>query len=231
MGDPPVPGHLLTARPEDAILISMDIDMNAALTAVGRSVSRDVRDGVEVHAVTVERTYAEPADQIWPAITQPDRIGRWLAPVQGDLRLGGRFQIEGNAGGTVLTCEPPHTLAISWEFGGHVSFVDVTLEVTAGGTLLRLVHSSPSDPAHWENFGPGAVGIGWELALMGLGMHLADPAAELPGPEQLGDLGPLLTGSGHAWGEASVTADYDPEWAWAAAQRCIAAYTGAPTED
>lgn len=204
--------------------------MNAELGAASRSLGRGVRDGVEVHVLTIERHYREPADEVWSAITQRERIGRWLAPVEGDLQLGGTFQIEGNAGGTVLACEPTHTFSVSWEYGGHVSYVDVTLEPTDDGTLLRLVHSAPSAPDHWERFGPGAVGIGWELALMGLGLHLADPAAELPGPEQLPDLTPFMTAAGQAWGEATIAADYDPEWARAAAGRCIAFYTGAPAE-
>jgi uncharacterized protein YndB with AHSA1/START domain len=205
----------------------MNIDTNAELAAVTRSLGRGVRDGVQVHVLTVERRYAEPADQVWSAITESDRIGRWLAPVEGDLRLGGHFQIEGNAGGTVLACEPTRSLSITWEFGGHTSYVDVTLEDSPDeGTLLRLVHSAPSDPEHWEEYGPGAVGIGWELALVGLEMHLADPSAGLPDPESLGDLTPMFTGAGQAWREATEAAGHDPEWAAAAARRCIAAYSG-----
>ena len=44
---------------------------------------------------------------MWDACTDPERIGRWFLPVSGDLRLGGRYQLEGNAGGEILRCEPP----------------------------------------------------------------------------------------------------------------------------
>ena len=36
-----------------------------------------------------------------------------------------------------------------------------------GGTLLELNHLLPSPPDHWEEFGPGAVGIGWEIGADG----------------------------------------------------------------
>ena len=39
----------------------------------------------------------------------------------GDLRLGGRFQVEGNAGGEITACDAPKHFAITWEFGGGMS--------------------------------------------------------------------------------------------------------------
>ena len=32
------------------------------------------------------------------------------SPISGDLRLGGRYQLQGNAGGEILVCEPPQHL-------------------------------------------------------------------------------------------------------------------------
>ena len=115
------------------------------------------------------RQYAAGPDEVWSALTEADRIQRWLAPVSGDLELGGRYQVEGNAGGEITSCDPPRSFAATWEFGGHVGRIVVTLVPTDdGGTLLELNHLLPSPPDHWEEFGPGAVGIGWEAAMMGL---------------------------------------------------------------
>src|ERR1022692_1430641 len=50
-----------------------------------------------------------------------DRFRRWFLPVSGDLRLGGRFQIEGNASGTIERCDPPKGFTATWEYGGAVS--------------------------------------------------------------------------------------------------------------
>lgn len=198
----------------------MDIDTNAELGSVGRAVA-----GTDLR---LTRRYAEAPDDVWSALTEPDRIQRWLAPVTGELVLGGRYQVEGNAGGEITACDPPRGFAATWEFGGHVGRITVTLTADPDGTLLELVHHVPSPPDHWEEFGPGAVGIGWELALMGLGLHLADPGAARPTPDELPDLTPFMRAAGAAWAEAAVDGGADPEWARASADRCVAAYTGTP---
>ena len=46
-----------------------------------------------------------------------ERISRWFLPISGDYRLGGRYQLEGNAGGEILECDRPHLLRVSWVFG------------------------------------------------------------------------------------------------------------------
>ena len=53
-------------------------------------------------------------------------------PGHGRLRLGGRYQIEGNAAGEVLGCEPPHRLRLTWVFGEQVSWVEVVLTEADG---------------------------------------------------------------------------------------------------
>src|SRR5690606_22050656 len=45
------------------------------------------------------RSYPTTQDDLWDAITNPERIPRWFMPVSGDLRPGGHYQLEGNAGG------------------------------------------------------------------------------------------------------------------------------------
>jgi hypothetical protein len=55
---------------------------------------------------------------------------------------------------------------------GCAAWLDVTLIVTDGGTTLELSHEAPVDPERWEQFGPGAVGVGWDLGLMGLGLYV-----------------------------------------------------------
>src|SRR5260370_1198987 len=62
---------------------------------------------------------------------------RALLPIIGDLRLGGHYQFEGNAGGTFTRCEPPRLLSVSWEIGGTPSWLTVSLaEGPARGARL-----------------------------------------------------------------------------------------------
>ena len=226
----------MTEHRDCGIVISMTNDMWNSLGEAERSLRSDTRDGQQVRVLEVEKSYAAARPDVWHALTTRERIARWLAPVSGDLELGGRYQIEGNAGGTVLRCDEPDLLEVTWEYGGDVTWVVVTLsDAGDDGTRLRLEHSAAVDQEKWDEFGPGAVGIGWEMALGGLRLHLADPG--WPGAEpDYADPGypAFVRTSGAAWAEADAAAGTDPEQARAAAERCIAAYTAppeAPAED
>src|SRR5277367_379527 len=58
-----------------------------------------------------------------------------------------------------------------------MSWVRVQLtELSDGGTRLRLDHIAHVPDEFWNQFGPGAVGVGWDLTLMGLGRHISTPS-------------------------------------------------------
>jgi uncharacterized protein YndB with AHSA1/START domain len=131
-------------------------------------------EGKPARVVVATRTYDTDRADLWEALTSPERLPRWFTPIEGDLRLGGRYQLKGNAGGTITRCDPPEALDVTWEFGGGMSWV--TLRLAASGkatrlTLEHLVHASDVDE-HWAQFGPGAVGVGWDLAFLGLARHV-----------------------------------------------------------
>ena len=76
------------------------IDVSQHISAVQRRVgSRTLPDG-QARVVTIVRTFAAPVDDVWDACTNLDRIPRWFLPITGELRVGGRYQLEGNAAGT-----------------------------------------------------------------------------------------------------------------------------------
>ena len=149
----------------------MDFDVEGCLGAVERSVSALARDGHPVSAVTLSRSYATTRGDLWDAVTNGARIPRWFLPISGDLERGGRYQLEGNAGGVITACEPRSDFALTWEFGGDVSWVEVRLrDDGAGRARLTLTHTARLSE-HWGTYGPGAVGVGWEMGLMGLAIH------------------------------------------------------------
>lgn len=206
----------------------MDFDVERHLGAVERSVRALERDGQPARAITLERSYDTDVADLWDALTDQERLPRWFAPVEGDLSPGGRFQVEGNAGGTITDCDPPTSFAATWEFGGDVSWLAVKLvSESAGRTRLTLVHTAPVTP-HWTEYGPGATGVGWELGLVGLSLHVAAPESKFEEDTFSGspEGNAFMTGSGHAWAEADVAAGEDPAQARAAADRTIAFYTG-----
>src|SRR5215831_1415760 len=142
------------------------IDVQHEINAVERQVGARRMPAGEARSLTIRRTYAGSVDDVWDAITSAERIPRWFLPVSGDLRLGGRYQLQGNAGGEITRCEPPRHLAVTWEFAGDVSWLSVALsEISGEQTLLELEHLAHVADDRWDRYGPGAVGVGWDMAL------------------------------------------------------------------
>ena len=111
------------------------------MTEVSRSVGTRTVDGERTRVATIARTYPTGIEDLWDACTTAERLARWFLPVTGDLRVGGRYQLEGNASGTVEHCEAPHRFVATWEFAGGVSRITVTLTaVDADRTRLELEH-------------------------------------------------------------------------------------------
>lgn len=208
----------------------MNIDVPAMIGAVVREVAVREQDGRPARAVIATRAYDTTVDDLWEAITNPERIPRWFLPVTGELKLGGRYQLQGNAGGTITACEPPRRLSLTWEFAGQTSWVNVALSEAGDGAQLELEHVAHVDNDHWKQFGPGAVGIGWELSLIGLALHLESGVAVDPEAFAAWSASPdgraLMAASGTAWGEAHAASGEDAETARASAARTVAFYTG-----
>jgi uncharacterized protein YndB with AHSA1/START domain len=157
------------------------IEVVEEINRVERRVGSRTFEAGEARTVVIARTYDAALEDVWDACTNPERIPRWFLPVSGSLRVGGRYQLEGNAGGEIERCDPPHGFDATWEFGGNVSWIELRLsEVGSGRTRFELSHIAPSDDEHWAQFGPGAVGVGWELELLGLERHITSGAAVDP---------------------------------------------------
>lgn len=189
------------------------------------------RDGKPARAVIASRSYPTDIADLWDALTTAERISRWLAPVSGDLRRGGRYQVEGNAGGEILACEPPRRLEVSWTGPGPDTWVTVTLAPEGQGTRLTLEHVAPvgDDDSFWAQFGPGAVGVGWDLSFLGLALHVADPTAPRQDPEAWGarpENKAIIRASSEAWRDASIAFGTEPQAAREAGDRTTAFYTG-----
>jgi uncharacterized protein YndB with AHSA1/START domain len=216
------------------------IDVIHTINAVKRQVGSRLLDAGEARTTTIGRTYDATIEDLWDACTKPERIPQWFLPISGELRLGGRYQLEGHAGGTIERCDPPHGFAATWEFAGDLSWIDVQL--TAEGpsgplsgaegpsTRFELEHVAHITEERWTEFGPGAAGVGWDMLLMGLGLHLA--SGEPVNPEEVAAWGAsdegrqFVTMSSQAWCDASIAAGTDPQAAAEAAARTTAAYLG-----
>lgn len=204
-----------------------------ALGAEFRRFENREYEGKPARVVVGTRTYDTDRKDLWDALTNPERLPRWFLPIEGDLKLGGRYQLQGNAGGTIRRCEPPQALDLTWEFAGNMSWVTVRLQPERQKTLLTLehiVHASDADE-HWAKFGPGAVGVGWDLSFLGLGLYLEGDGGPLDRDAVNGwmasDAGKafMLT-SAEAWADAHIAGGEQPDVARGMAERTKAAYTG-----
>jgi uncharacterized protein YndB with AHSA1/START domain len=206
-------------------------EVDHRISAVRRVVGERVLEAGTARVMTVSQVYDATVEELWDACTSAERIPRWFLPVTGDLRVGGRYQLEGNAGGTVERCDPPRSFAATWEYGSELSWIEVRLEPESEErTRFILEHVAHVDDERWLQYGPGAVGVGWDLALKGLGLYLAsgvpnDPqafAAWTASPEGVR----FVTQSSRGWADASIAAATHEAQARAAEERTFAFYTG-----
>jgi len=218
------------------------MDIHAQLDAVDRGLRTGTHDDQDTYVQTVAQTYPAPIDDVWDALTSAERIPRWFLPIEGDLRAGGRYQLVGNAGGTVESCDVPISFSVTWEYGGGVTWLTVRLtEIDADHTRVELEHSAPTadiGAEMWEQFGPSATGIGWDQAIMGLALHLTQGENAEITPDQgaewaMSDEGvAFIHASADRWAATHVAGlGADPEVARRAADTTIAAYTGTTPED
>jgi uncharacterized protein YndB with AHSA1/START domain len=110
------------------------------------------------------------------ALTDPRRLARWIAEVQGDLRLGGEFRASFTGGwegpGRVDECEPPWRLLVTMSPGQDDQTV-IEVEIVPDGDQTRLVveeRGLPLDEA-------AAHGAGWQAHVEDLAAHLAGRSA------------------------------------------------------
>ena len=208
-----------------------NFDVDGQIEAVTRGLESRDRDGRPTLVSIIGQRYDTSVEDLWEACTSPERLPRWFAPVSGDLRPGGKYQVEGNAGGVVETCEAPRFFSATWEYEGNVSWITVRVDPEGDGARLTLEHTAHSDTMveFWERFGPGATGVGWDLALMGLARHLASASTTPPeaqGWERTEEGRRFITGSSRAWAETNVALGTSRADAEGARERTTAFYLG-----
>ena len=156
-------------------------DVLDELAAARRQMGKATLPAGDAYTMELRRRYNAPLDDVWDAITSPERLSRWMRPITGDLRLGGTFEIDGAEHGEILRCDPPRLLRVSWMFGPGADEWPGTSEVEvrlspgpSGDTELELVHAAAVGEPMFATYGPGAGGVGWDLHLLTLARFLDD---------------------------------------------------------
>ncbi len=133
-------------------------------TPTGR---RETREGFD--SVVLDRTFHAGIDDVWAAITESDRLERWIGTWSGDP-ASGSVQFAMNAEGeghsdetfTIDDCERPHRLVLTsttHDDPPQVWHFTLTLAEADGVTTLTFSQSVPHGAM------AGGVGPGWEYYL------------------------------------------------------------------
>lgn len=128
-------------------------------------------------AVRMEDVYDTGIDDLWSAVTDPERLARWLVEVDGDLRVGGQIQAKFTSSWTGLgridICDAPHRLLVTLSPGtADETVIEATL--TAEADQTRLVVEERGIPLG-DLAGHGS---GWQAHVEDLTSYLAGGQSE-----------------------------------------------------
>ncbi len=142
------------------------------------------------------RSWPDPIEDVWAALTEPDRLERWIGRYDGTRGPGGTGLFfmtheEGEQVGepmTIVECTPPRRLVVEWTQQETENWrVDLDLASEGGRTQLTFVQVFGAD-ADVTDY---ALGWHWYLAKFG---------AEVAGTPVPGDWDAFLAEVGPAYG-------------------------------
>jgi uncharacterized protein YndB with AHSA1/START domain len=131
--------------------------------------------------VHIEDRFGTDIDDLWSALTDPDRLARWYGQVEGNLRPGGEFRARVFASGwegtgRVDACEPPRRLLVTSKEADAPEEEIIEATLTADGGQAILILDQRGLPLHQL----AAYGAGLQIHVEDLAVHVAgrDRAAE-----------------------------------------------------
>jgi uncharacterized protein YndB with AHSA1/START domain len=100
------------------------------------------------------RSWADPIEDVWSALTEPDRLARWIGKYDGERAVGGTGTFtmtheEGESAGeptTVVECDPPRRLVIEWVQQDTDDWrIELDLWAEGGRTQFRFIQLYAAD--------------------------------------------------------------------------------------
>ena len=131
------------------------------MTELGTITQRDGR-----HVLVQTREFRAPIEDVWAAVTEPERLARWIGtwtgdPADGTVQFRMLFEGEEHEGESmeIRVCEPPHRLHLTSRVGEEVWLLELDLSHADGVTTLTF-----SQPGVTQEQA-GGVGPGWDYYL------------------------------------------------------------------
>lgn len=141
-------------------------------------VRRSLRSADGAGVVRLEARLEARTEEVWAALTEPTRLGRWYGAVDGELRPGGEFRALVHASGAegtgrVDACEPPRQFRVVFKEvdAPHADSTEVTLSADGDVTVVVVEQRGLPLDLLW------AYGAGLQI-------HLEDLAAYLAGRDR-----------------------------------------------
>jgi uncharacterized protein YndB with AHSA1/START domain len=119
----------------------------------------------------IERTYNAPAEKVWQAITDKDKMKQWyfdlaeFKPEVGfEFRFDGGLELQYHHICKITEVEPGRKLTHTWQYEGYPGESFITFELFAEGdkTRLRLTHTGlETFPQNNKDFKRESFSMGW----------------------------------------------------------------------
>jgi uncharacterized protein YndB with AHSA1/START domain len=127
---------------------------------------------IEPATLKIQRILPGPVERVWDYLTKNELRRQWFAAGEMEMKQGSTFELvwrnheltdppgkrpegfgeEHRMTSTILACDPPRKLSITWQNGGEVDF---TLEPRGERTLLTVIHRGLVDRNVRMKVGPG----------------------------------------------------------------------------
>ncbi|AKU18996.1 hypothetical protein VV02_16340 [Luteipulveratus mongoliensis] len=121
--------------------------------------------------VRFEQHYDSGAADLWDAVTDPERLARWFAPVEGRFGVGEAFTICFDDGDVpecrVIECVAPQRFSFEWPHASGATVVTAEVRPDGDGSVLVLTH------ARLGRSQAAGYAAGWDAYLRLLTDHLA----------------------------------------------------------
>ena len=136
------------------------------------------------------RTWPDDGDDVWAALTDPERTARWIGTYDGERRNGatGRLTMTAEEGApserlTIVECIEPHRLVVEWpDMDGWRMEIDLVSQ--RGGTTLIMVQRFANAAA------AAAVATGWHWNLDRLDAEIAGTEPPVDWDAFVAEVGP-----------------------------------------